>query len=213
MKLIKEEAQKVDLLTETVNGQKTYFIEGVFLMAETMNRNGRIYPIDILSKEVNRYNNEYIKENRAVGELGHPDTPTIILKNVSHNIVSLVREGNNFIGKAKILESLPQGKIAASLLREGIPLGVSSRGVGSLKESRGAQVVQNDFYLTTAADIVSDPSAPKAFVKGILENKEWVLDSGIWKEEEIYNIKRQLTRKTLTEDQFLNQLNTLLSQF
>lgn len=215
MKLIRENFNTVDILTENVNGQKSYFIEGIFLMAEKQNKNGRIYPMKMLEKEVARYQQEFIDHRRALGELGHPDTPTIILENVSHNIVQLKQEGHNFIGKAKILESTPKGKIAEALLKEGIPLGVSSRGVGSLVESRsGVHIVQDDFYLTTAADIVADPSAPKAFVKGILEEKEWVFESGLFTEKKITSIHSQMKKsKSFNEEHLLQSLQEMLKKF
>jgi hypothetical protein len=195
MKLIREEALRVEVLTEQTKKQKHFYIEGVFLQGDILNKNKRVYPMPILEKEVNRYTTEFIKENRAMGELGHPDTPSIILDNVSHKIISLHREGKNFIGKARILRTMPKGKLAESLLSEGIVLGVSSRGLGSvLTESNGSSVVQEDFVLSTAADIVADPSAPDAFVKGIMEGKEWVLESGIWREEELDTIQKKLKK-------------------
>jgi hypothetical protein len=165
--------------------------EGVFMQAEKKNRNGRVYPSDVLSKEADRYNREYVQKNRAFGELGHPDSPTINLDRVSHMITKLYPDGTNFIGKAKILDT-PNGKIVKSLLDGGATLGVSTRGVGSLKPQNGYQVVQDDFHLATAADIVADPSAPDAFVRGIMEGKEWVLDGTGWKEIDYDFAKRQL---------------------
>ena len=184
MKLIKEEVLNVQYLTEVVNGKKECFIEGIFMQAEKQNRNGRVYPRHILSKEVERYNQNYVAKNRAFGELGHPDSPTINLDRVSHMITSLKPDGNNFIGKAKILDT-PNGKIVKSLLDGGASLGVSTRGVGSLKPSNGYQQVQDDFHLATAADIVADPSAPDAFVQGIMESADWILENGIWKAVQI----------------------------
>jgi hypothetical protein len=211
MKLIREAVNNVEILTEATSTGKNYFIEGIFLMGDVRNKNNRIYPSKILEAEVERYNREFIQEHRAMGELGHPDTPSIILENVSHSILSLTKQGNNYIGKAKILESTPKGKIAKALLDEKIRLGVSSRGLGSLKESNGANIVQSDFFLTTAADIVADPSAPNAFVNGILESKEWILDSGVWKPEEIKQMQTVIQkRKTISEETFLLELTKFL---
>ncbi len=197
MKLISETIESVKVITEEKNGVKTLYISGPFLVAETKNRNGRLYKTETLMKEVNRYNEEYVTKNRAFGELGHPDSPTINLDRVSHLITSLKQEGNQWIGKAKILET-PMGKITKSLMEGGATLGVSSRGMGSLKEVNGVNVVQDDYYLATAADIVADPSAPGAFVQGIMENKEWVWDNGKVKEidvnayyEQIKNAKQK----------------------
>ena len=181
MKLIRETVEQVRYMTEEKNGVKSLFIEGPFLVADTPNRNNRIYENKILSKEVGRYMREYVEKNRAFGELGHPDSPTINLDRVSHLITNLRQEGKNWIGKAKILET-PMGKIAKSLMEGGATLGVSSRGMGSLKEVNGVNMVQDDYYLATAADIVADPSAPGAFVQGIMEGKEWVWDNGKVKE-------------------------------
>jgi len=182
MKLIAEQVLDVRYLIEEneKTGKKEHFIEGIFMQAERKNRNGRVYPHNILSKEVDRYNSEYVKKNRAFGELGHPDSPQINLDRVSHMITSLTPDGNNFIGKAKILDT-PNGKIVKSLLDGGASLGVSTRGVGSLKPANGFQLVQDDFHLATAADIVADPSAPEAFVRGIMEDAEWVLTNKGWK--------------------------------
>jgi hypothetical protein len=184
MKLIVETIQDVQVLTEEKNGVKSLFITGPFLVGEQKNRNGRVYGKSILEREVKRYNEEYISKNRAFGELGHPDSPSINLDRVSHLIVNMRQEGASFIGKAKILET-PMGKIARSLLEGGAMLGVSSRGMGSLKEVNGVNMVQDDYYLATAADIVADPSAPGAFVSGIMEGKEWVWDNGIVREVDI----------------------------
>lgn len=170
MKLITEQIEEVKFLTEDNNGKKNHYIQGVFLQGEIKNRNGRVYPIDILEREVGRYTTENISKNRALGELGHPEGPTVNLDRASHKIESLVREGNNYIGKAKLLDT-PMGQIAKSLLDEGVSLGVSSRGVGSLREMGGANYVRDDYQLATAADIVADPSAPDAFVEGIMEGK------------------------------------------
>lgn len=193
MKLISEIVQEVKYITEERNGVKSLYIQGPFLVGETKNRNGRIYPIGTLAKEVGRYNEEYVKTNRAFGELGHPDSPSINLDRVSHMITSLKQEGNNFIGKAKILET-PMGKIAKSLMDGGATLGVSSRGMGSLKEVNGTNVVQDDYYLATAADIVADPSAPGAFVQGIMEGKEWVWNNGIVSEINIVEYHEQMKK-------------------
>ena len=184
MKLISETVEEVKVLTEEKNGVKSLYITGPFLVGETKNRNGRVYPMQTLVREMNRYNEEYITKNRAFGELGHPDTPSINLDRVSHMITSLKQEGKMIVGKAKILET-PMGKIAKSLMEGGATLGVSSRGMGSLKEVNGVNVVQDDYYLATAADIVADPSAPGAFVQGIMEGKEWVWDNGLIKEVNI----------------------------
>lgn len=185
MKLIREEINSVEFIIEETEGKKSMFIEGVFLQGNQKNRNGRVYKTDTLAREVGRYSEQYIDAGRALGELGHPDGPTVNLDRVSHKIVSLTQEGNNFIGKAKILDT-PMGKIAKSLIGEGVTLGVSSRGVGSLTETRnGYKLVGEDFMLATAADIVADPSAPDAFVQGIMEGKEWIYENGILKERQI----------------------------
>ena len=189
MKLITEQIEDVKLVTEGTGDDKKLYIEGVFLQSELKNRNGRMYPFSVLEKEVNRYNEEYVKSKRALGELGHPDGPTVNLDRVSHRITSLKAEGNNFIGKAQILDT-PMGKIAKSLLGEGVQLGVSSRGMGSIDQREDCNVVCDDFMLTTAADIVADPSAPDAFVNGIMEGKEWVWDNGLLKEREVAKYKR-----------------------
>ena len=196
MKLITEQIEEVKFLTEDNNGKKNHYIQGVFLQGEIKNRNGRVYPIDILEREVGRYTTENISKNRALGELGHPEGPTVNLDRASHKIESLVREGNNYIGKAKLLDT-PMGQIAKSLLDEGVSLGVSSRGVGSLREMGGANYVRDDYQLATAADIVADPSAPDAFVEGIMEGKEWVWDNGLLKEQEIASIKKGIDAATL----------------
>lgn len=192
MLLIKEEIEQVRYLTEeSVDGKKNYIIEGIFLQAERKNRNGRVYPRDILAREVARYNQNYIQQKRAFGELGHPDSPTINLDRVSHMITSLSPDGTNFVGKAKILDT-PYGKIVKSLIDEGAQLGVSSRGLGSLRAHNGTQMVQDDFHLATAADIVADPSAPDAFVRGIMEGKEWVFQNGNFKEIDYDRTKKSL---------------------
>ena len=193
MKLIREEIEDVKILTESRNGRKSLYIEGIFLQGNIKNRNGRMYPMETLQKEVGRYIKEQVAEGRAVGELGHPDSPTVNLDRVSHKIISLRESGSNFIGKAKILESTPMGKIASSLLSEGVKLGVSSRGIGSLKPTKeGFNVVSDDFMLATAADIVADPSAPDAFVEGIMEGKEWVWEGTILREKKAEEIKSKV---------------------
>jgi hypothetical protein len=179
-KLIKEEVSEVNFLTEMNNGKKEHYITGIFMQAEQKNKNGRVYPMNILRNEVDRYNREYVNKNRAFGELGHPENPTINLDRVSHMITSLSPDGTNFIGKAKVLDT-PNGKIVKSLLDGGANLGVSTRGVGSLKPQGGFQLVQDDFHLSTAADIVADPSAPDAWISGIMESTEWVLTNAGWK--------------------------------
>ena len=196
MKLITEQIENVKILTEEKNGKKLLYIEGVFLQSELKNRNGRMYPFSVLEREVGRYNEEYVKSKRALGELGHPDGPTINLDRVSHRITSLRAEGNNFIGKAQILDT-PMGNIAKSLLGEGVQLGVSSRGMGSIDQKEDCNVVRDDFMLTTAADIVADPSAPDAFVNGIMEGKEWIWDNGILKESAVAQIKDEIDQATL----------------
>ena len=191
MKLISEEIQNAEMLVEETNGKKNYKIKGVFLQSDIKNRNGRIYENDILTKEVKRYNQEFINKKRAFGELGHPDGPTVNLERVSHMITKLEPEGKNFIGEAKIMDT-PYGKIVKGLIDEGAQLGVSSRGMGSLVTKNGANYVGKDFYLATAADIVADPSAPDAFVEGIMENKEWVWDNGVIKAQDIEEYKEHI---------------------
>jgi hypothetical protein len=191
MKLIKELTESVNYITEEKNGKKTLYIEGPFLVAEAVNRNKRMYKEESMRREVNRYMEEYVTKNRAFGELGHPDTPSINLDRVSHLIVGLRQEGNAWIGKAKILET-PMGNIARNLIDGGAQLGVSSRGMGSLKVENGINIVQDDFYLATAADIVADPSAPGAFVQGIMEGKEWMLVDGVWTEMQYEQAKSQI---------------------
>ena len=201
MKLITEQIEDVKIITEGAGDSKKLYIEGVFLQSELRNRNGRVYPLAVLEKEVNRYNEEYIKTNRALGELGHPDGPSVNLDRVSHRITSLKAEGNNFMGKAQILGT-PMGKIAESLLGEGVQLGVSSRGMGSIDKREDANYVMDDFMLATAADIVADPSAPDAFVNGIMEGKEWVWDNGILKESKVakyHMYMSESTRQSLEE--------------
>jgi len=198
MKLIREEIEKVEVITEEKDGKKILYIQGPFLQTEQKNRNGRVYRRDVMEREVKRYAEQYISKGRALGELGHPDGPTINLDRVSHKIISLEQKGNDFIGKAQIL-STPMGKIAESLLKDGVTLGVSSRGIGSLRPTKeGYSEVGEDFMLATAADIVADPSAPDAFVQGIMEGKEWVWDGGI--------LREQLAEKTS------RKINTLIDQ-
>ena len=191
MKLIRELTESVQYLTEEKDGKKTLFIEGPFLVAESVNKNKRMYREETMRNEVNRYSEEYINKNRAFGELGHPDTPSINLDRVSHIIVGLRQEGTAWIGKAKILET-PMGNIARSLIEGGAQLGVSSRGMGSLKAINGVNIVQDDFHLATAADIVADPSAPGAFVQGIMEGKEWMMVNGSWTEVQYEEAKREI---------------------
>lgn len=202
MKLIREVTESTSLITEGTDGKKEFFIEGIFLQSDLKNRNGRMYPESVMDKEVARYIKESINNNRAYGELGHPDTPSINLDRVSHMIVSLKKEGTNYVGKAKILET-PMGKIARGLLEGGAGLGVSSRALGSLKtNNEGIQVVQDDFTLSTAADIVADPSAPDAFVRGIMESKEWVFVDGHFVEKHIEEVKtfiKKTSSKNLQE--------------
>jgi len=192
MKLISEEIVDVKFITEaSEGGKKAHFIEGVFLQSDIRNRNGRMYPYDTLNREVGKYNENYIQRGRALGELGHPDGPTINLDRVSHKIVSLKSEGKNFIGKAKILET-PMGRIAKNLLDEGVKLGVSSRGLGSIERKGDTNIVKDDFMLSTAADIVADPSAPDAFVEGIMEGVEWIWSNGVWQEAQLAQAKSYL---------------------
>ena len=196
MKLISESIDEVEYITEAASdGSKSYKIRGVFMQADIKNRNGRMYPMPVLEKEVSRYNREYVNQKRAFGELGHPDGPTVNLERVSHMITKLSPDSKNFIGEAKIMNT-PYGKIVKNLIDEGAKLGVSSRGMGSLEpNAKGMQVVKDDFYLATAADIVADPSAPNAFVEGIMEGKEWVWENGIVKEVEIAFYKEMLDQK------------------
>jgi len=207
MKLITEQIENIEVLTESKNGKTSMYISGPFLQAEITNRNGRCYPFPILEREVNKYNDKYITCGRALGELGHPDGPTVNLDRASHLITSLKAEGNNFIGKAKILDT-PMGNIAKSLLGEGVKLGVSSRGVGSLVERNGVKYVGQDFMLSTAADIVADPSAPDAFVQGIMEGKEWVWQNGRLAEQTL----NSLTNMKMSVDKKVNE-QKLLSMF
>tara|TARA_Y100001973_G_scaffold38183_1_gene57389 strand:- start:2425 stop:3075 length:651 start_codon:yes stop_codon:yes gene_type:complete len=214
MKLITEEISSVKFITEGKGAKKRLYIEGVFLQGNLKNRNGRMYPVDTLAKEVGRYTESFIKKGRALGELGHPDGPTVNLDRVSHKITELRREGNNFVGKAQLLET-PMGKIAKSLINEGVTLGVSSRGIGTLKEDRdGLKVVGEDFQLATAADIVADPSAPDAFVNGIMEGKEWVWEGGILREQFVDETKKRintLVDQKALEEHKINLFNDFLS--
>ena len=203
MKLIREEIEQVEFIVENKNGKKSLFIEGVFLQGNIKNRNGRMYPMETLRREVSRYNEAHVDAGRALGELGHPDGPTVNLDRVSHKIVSLRESGDNFIGKAKILGT-PMGKIAANLVEEGVKLGVSSRGIGSLKMTKeGCNIVGDDFMLATAADIVADPSAPDAFVEGIMEGKEWVWEGGLLREKYAEQTKKQIN--TLVDQRRLEE--------
>ena len=192
MKLITEVYETIEYISEAnENGEKEYFIEGIFMQANKKNRNGRMYPTEVLEREVDRYNKEYVVKNRAFGELGHPQGPTINLERVSHMIKGLKKDGDNFVGKAKIMDS-PYGTIVKNLIKEGASLGVSSRGMGSLKSKNGVNEVQGDFYLATAADIVADPSAPDAFVEGIMEGVEWVYEGGRWVEQFVEQAQEEI---------------------
>ncbi len=215
MKLITEHTEDVQYLEEKVGDKKNLYIKGVFLQAEQKNRNGRVYPLPILEREVKRYNDKYIDQNRAFGELGHPQGPTVNLDRVSHMITELEADGTNFVGKAKIMDT-PMGKIVSSIMNEGAQLGVSSRGMGSLKEKNGINEVQDDYYLATAADIVADPSAPNCFVQGIMEGKEWAWDNGVLKESDVDRIKRKLdetSSKRIREEEILRSFAKLMSEF
>tara|TARA_B100001778_G_scaffold311965_1_gene295290 strand:- start:448 stop:1092 length:645 start_codon:yes stop_codon:yes gene_type:complete len=196
MKLIAEEIESVEFITEEKNGKKSHYIEGIFLQGDIKNRNGRMYPIHVLANEVAKYDQKSIQTGRALGELGHPDGPSINLDRVSHKITRLEQSGSNFIGRAKLLGT-PMGTIAKNLLDEGVKLGVSSRGMGSIRRENNCNVIQDDFMLSTAADIVADPSAPDAFVDGIMEGKEWVWDNGIIKESQVAQIKKEIDSATL----------------
>ncbi len=215
MKLIREEIETAKVtITEGKNGKKSHFIEGVFLQGEIKNRNGRMYPISTLQREAVNYNKKYIEKGRALGELGHPDGPTINLDRVSHLITSLKQEGNNYVGKARLLDT-PMGNIAKNLIDEGVKLGVSSRGLGTIRERDGVKVVMDDFMLATAADIVADPSAPDAFVNGIMEGKEWIYNNGSVQEQTVEQIKKRIDNAALNQmeqvklsafNQFMQQL-------
>ena len=193
MKLIAEHIQDVEYIIEDKSGFKSMKIRGIFMQSEQKNRNGRVYPFNVLEKEVKRYNEEFIKQGRAFGELGHPDGPTVNLDRVSHMITRLEPDGKNFMGEAKLL-STPMGEIAKALISDGGKLGVSSRGMGSLESRNGVNYVKDDFYLATAADIVADPSAPQAFVEGIMENREWIWDNGLLKEVAVNEIKEDIEK-------------------
>jgi hypothetical protein len=213
MKLISEEVASAEYLVEEKNGKKEYKIKGVFLQANIKNRNGRVYPREILVREVNRYTKEFINKNRAFGELGHPDGPTVNLERVCHMVKSLTPEGDNFIGEAKIMDT-PYGKIVKGLIDEGAQLGVSSRGMGSIMNRNGVNFVKDDFYLATAADIVADPSAPDAFVEGIMESREWVWDNGVLKQVDIESWKQQIqeARRTVLEEKKLEVFKSFLTK-
>jgi hypothetical protein len=199
MKLISEAIEDVEYITEEKNGKKQYKIKGIFMQADVKNRNGRIYPMEVLQKEVAKYNKNFIKENRAYGELGHPDGPTVNLERVSHMITDLHPDGKNFVGEAKILGT-PMGEIVKDIINDGGKLGVSSRGMGSLNQKGGTNYVRDDFYLATAADIVADPSAPNAFVEGIMEGKEWVWNNGALQEEELVGLQKEFDVKKRQRD-------------
>ena len=213
MKLISEEIQNAEYLVEETNGKKNYKIKGIFLQSDLKNRNGRVYPKEVLEQEVSRYNREFINKKRAFGELGHPDGPTVNLERVSHMITSLTPDGKNFIGEAKIMDT-PYGKIVKGLIDEGAQLGVSSRGMGSIIQRNGANYVKDDFYLATAADIVADPSAPDAFVEGIMESKEWVWDNGKLVERDIEAWKQQIreAKRRKLEEVKLNVFESFLKK-
>ena len=214
MKLITETTENIEVITEEKGSGKDYKIRGIFLQGDIKNRNGRVYPVSVLAKEVKRYNKEFVEKKRAFGELGHPDGPTVNLERVSHMITSLKPEGRNFIGEAKIMDT-PYGKIVKNLIDEGAQLGVSSRGMGSMKQVNGKNVINNDFYLATAADIVADPSAPDAFVEGIMEGKEWVWDNGVLKSMEVEKYKEEIgkTRRAELAEAKARVFKDFLSKF
>ena len=213
MKLISEEVASAEYLVEEKNGKKEYKIKGVFLQSNIKNRNGRVYPREILVREVNRYTKEFINKNRAFGELGHPDGPTVNLERVCHMVKSLTPDGDNFIGEAKIMDT-PYGKIVKGLIDEGAQLGVSSRGMGSIMNRNGINFVKDDFYLATAADIVADPSAPDAFVEGIMESREWVWDNGVLKQVDIEAWKQQIqeAKRAVLEEKKLEVFKSFLTK-
>ena len=213
MKLISEEVVNAEYLIEEKNGKKEYKIKGVFLQANIKNRNGRVYPREILVREVNRYTKEFINKNRAFGELGHPDGPTVNLERVCHMVKSLTPDGDNFIGEAKIMDT-PYGKIVKGLIDEGAQLGVSSRGMGSIMNRNGINYVKDDFYLATAADIVADPSAPDAFVEGIMESREWIWNNGVLKQVELEEWKRQIqdAKRSVLEEKKLDIFKSFLTK-
>ena len=214
MKLISEHLDDIEFITEDdAEGKKNYRIKGVFMEADIKNRNNRMYPMNVLEKEVKRYNKEYIQQKRAFGELGHPDGPTVNLERVSHMITKLYPDGKQFVGEAKIMDT-PYGKIVKNLIDEGAKLGVSSRGMGSLEPRRDMHVVKDDFYLATAADIVADPSAPNAFVEGIMENKEWIWDNGVVKEVDIAKYRAELRKESKRlEEKKIKVFNEFMSNF
>ena len=214
MKLISEHLDDIEFITEDdAEGKKNYRIKGVFMEADIKNRNNRMYPMNVLEKEVKRYNREYIQQNRAFGELGHPDGPTVNLERVSHMITKLYPDGKQFVGEAKIMDT-PYGKIVKNLIDEGAKLGVSSRGMGSLEPRRDMHVVKDDFYLATAADIVADPSAPNAFVEGIMESKEWIWDNGVVKEVDIAKYRAELRKESKRlEEKKIKLFNEFMSNF
>jgi len=214
MKLISEHLDDIEFITEDdAEGKKNYRIKGVFMEADIKNRNNRMYPMNVLEKEVKRYNKEYIQQKRAFGELGHPDGPTVNLERVSHMITKLYPDGKQFVGEAKIMDT-PYGKIVKNLIDEGAKLGVSSRGMGSLEPRRDMHVVKDDFYLATAADIVADPSAPNAFVEGIMENKEWIWDNGVVKEVNIAKYRAELRKESKRlEEKKIKLFNEFMSNF
>ena len=216
MKLISEHVEDIEYITEEDGGKKNYRIKGVFMQAEVKNRNNRMYPMNVLEKEVGRYNKEYVNQKRAFGELGHPDGPTVNLERVSHMITKLYPDGKNFIGEAKVMDT-PYGKIVKNLIDEGAKLGVSSRGMGSLEPRKDMHVVKDDFYLATAADIVADPSAPNAFVEGIMEGKEWIWDNGKIREMDIEAYKRELNmkyaRKSARDEKAVEIFEDFMSKF
>ena len=214
MKLISEHLDDIEFITEDdAEGKKNYRIKGVFMEADIKNRNNRMYPMNVLEKEVKRYNREYIQQKRAFGELGHPDGPTVNLERVSHMITKLYPDGKQFVGEAKIMDT-PYGKIVKNLIDEGAKLGVSSRGMGSLEPRRDMHVVKDDFYLATAADIVADPSAPNAFVEGIMENKEWIWDNGVVKEVNIAKYRAELRKESKRlEEKKIKLFNKFMSNF
>ena len=216
MKLITELVEDLDIVTEAdSDGKESLFIEGIFLQAEQKNRNGRVYPLEILEREVRRYKKDYVKQNRAFGELGHPNGPTINLERVSHMITELRKSDTDFVGKAKVLSSTPYGKIVEGLLTDGARLGVSSRGMGSLEEaSKGTKIVKDDFYLATAADIVADPSAPHAFVQGVMEGREWIYENNMFREVDLDSIKRTIdgSSRKEREQKILQAFETYISK-
>jgi len=216
MKLITELVEDLDIVTEAdSNGKESLFIEGIFLQAEQKNRNGRVYPLEILEREVRRYKKDYVKQNRAFGELGHPDGPAINLERVSHMITELRKSDTDFVGKAKVLNSTPYGKIVEGLLKDGAKLGVSSRGMGSLDETqKGTKIVKDDFYLATAADIVADPSAPHAFVQGVMEGREWIYENSMFREVDLDSVKKTIdsSSRREREQEILHVFETFVSK-